>query len=59
MDCLEFGEVEIADGLQGIGDGAVVQFGRQGVQPGGILGLQCGQIGDGVAPALGAAATVG
>ena len=40
VDRLEFGEVEIADRLQRVGRRAVLQVGRQCLQPGGVLGLQ-------------------
>ena len=39
VDGLKFGEVEIADCLQRIGDDAVLQVRRQRRQPGGILRL--------------------
>ena len=59
LDGLDFGEVEFADGLQGLGGGAFVQVGRQCFQPGDALGLHCCQFGDGITPALDAAAAVG
>ena len=46
LDRLDFGEVEFADGLQGLGGGAFVQVGRQCVQPGDALGLHRCQLGD-------------
>jgi hypothetical protein len=42
LDNLEFGEVEITDCRQRIGGGAVVQAGRQSLQPSGVLALQHG-----------------
>ena len=58
LDCLEVGEIEIADCLQRICGSGVLQTGRQRFQPGGILSLQCGQLGDGVIPVLDSAAVI-
>src|SRR5574337_1449816 len=57
-DRLELGEVEIADRLQRLGGGAVLEVLWHGFQPGGVLTLQHGQFGDGVAPTPGAAAVI-
>ena len=57
-DGLKFREVEVADRVQRLGGGAVLQVLRQSVQPGGILTLQRGQLGDSVAPTLGATAAI-
>ena len=51
-DCGERVEVEIDNGLKGLGGGTIVQAVGQRVVPGGILGLQRGQPGHGVVPAL-------
>ncbi len=53
VDCLKIGQVEVADGPQRLGGGAVLQAVRQRFQPGGILRLQFCQFGDGVMPAAG------
>ena len=55
-ECLE---VEIDDGLQGFGGGCVAEAVGQGVDPGGVVGLQRQQFGDGVAPALRPGASIG
>ena len=52
-DGLEFREVEVADRVQGLGGGAVLEVLWQSFQPGRILTLQRRQLGDSVAPALG------
>ena len=39
-DCLEFSEVEVADRVQRLGGGAVLEVVWQGFQPGGVLTLQ-------------------
>ena len=57
-DCLEFSEVEIADREQRLGGGAVLEALWQGFQPGGVVTLQRGQLGDSVAPTLGATAVI-
>src|SRR5208337_3501095 len=57
-DCLEFSEVEVADRLQRLGGGTVLEVLWQGFQPGGIVTLQRGQLGDSVAPTLGATAVI-
>jgi hypothetical protein len=57
-DCLEFGEVEVADREQRLGGGAVLEVLWQSFQPGGILTLQRDQLGDSVAPTLGATAVI-
>jgi hypothetical protein len=48
----EFFEVEIDNGLKRLGGGTIAQAVGQRVVPGGILGLQRDQLGDGVVPAL-------
>lgn len=48
-------EIEVGDGLEGFGGGAVAEAVRQRIGPGGILGLQGEQLGDAVTPAPGAA----
>ena len=53
---LKVGEVEVADRLQRLGGGAVLEVLWQGFQPGGIVTLQGDQLGDSVAPTLGATA---
>ena len=55
-DCLELREIEVADLLQCLGKSAIVQVLGQGFEPGGILRLQSGQLGDSIAPAFGTAA---
>src|SRR5271170_1028541 len=57
-DCLEFSEIEVADRLQCLGEGAIVQVLGQRFEPGGILRLQRDQLGDSVAPAFGTAAVI-
>ena len=59
LEGLEVREVEVADFLQRLGGGAIAQVGRQCFQPSDALSLHRGQFGDGVAPALDAAASVG
>ena len=59
LDRFEFVEVELVDGLQGLGGGAVVKAVGQGLEPGPVFGLQSDEFGDGIAPALGPAAAVG
>jgi hypothetical protein len=59
FDCQEFGEVEVADRQQRFGGGAFMQVGWQCLQPGDALGLHRRQFGDGITPALDAAASVG
>ncbi len=56
---LEFGEIEFADSLEGLGQRAVVLVGRQRFEPIGILRLQLAELGDGVLPTPGATAMVG
>ena len=51
-DCGERVEVEIDDGLKGLGGDTIAQAVGQRVMPGGILGLQRDQLGDGVVPTL-------
>ena len=51
-DCDERVEVEIDNGLKRLGGGTIAQAVGQRVVPGGILGLQRDQPGDGVVPAL-------
>jgi hypothetical protein len=58
-DRCEVGEIEIDDRLEGdVGRGVAEAVG-QDIMPGGVVGLQREQLGDGVAPALRAAAPVG
>ena len=45
-NCLEFSEVEVADRLQRLNGGTVLEVLWQGFQPGGIVTLQRGQLGD-------------
>jgi hypothetical protein len=54
----EVAEIEVDDGLKRLGSGAVAQAVGQAVGPGGVLGLRGEQLGDGIAPALGAAAPI-
>jgi hypothetical protein len=56
LDSLEFGEVEFTDRLQRVGGGAFVQAGRQSLEPSDALILHRRQFGDGIPPALDAAA---
>ncbi|MDR3742691.1 MAG: hypothetical protein P4L40_27055 [Terracidiphilus sp.] len=58
VGCLDLGEVKIADHLQCVGGGAILQAGRHSFQPGGILALQRGQLGNGGPPTLSAAAVI-
>ena len=48
-------EVQLDDGLEGLAGGAVAGGLGQGVEPGGVFGLQGEELGYGGAPALGAA----
>jgi hypothetical protein len=57
-DCGERVEVEIDDVLKGFGGDTIAQAVRQRVMPGGILGLQRDQLGDGVVPTLGSGPSV-
>jgi hypothetical protein len=59
LDSLEVGEVEFTDRLQGIGGCAFVQAGRHCLEPSDALTLHRCQFGDGITPALDAAASVG
>ena len=58
LDGLEFGEVEVADRLQGLGGGAVLEVGWQCLEPGGAVRLRRRQFGDGITPALDTASPV-
>lgn len=58
FDGLKIGKVGLADGLQYLGSGALLQTTRQCFQPGCLLLLQHGQLGYRVPPTLGAAAMV-
>ena len=51
-DGREFIEIEVDDGLEGLGGGAAAKAVGQGVVPGGIFGLQGEQFGDRVTPSL-------
>jgi len=51
-------EIEVDDGLKRLRRSTVAKAVGQGVGPGGILGLQGEQFGDGVTPALSSAASV-
>jgi hypothetical protein len=58
---LDFGEnvkIELDDGLESLGGGAVTKAVGQGVAPGGVFGLQGEQFGDGVTPSLWSGASV-
>jgi hypothetical protein len=58
---LDFGEnvkIELDDGLESLGGGAVTKAVGQGVAPGGVFGLQGEQFGDGVVPSLRSGASV-
>src|SRR5579863_4861985 len=59
LDRLEFAEVEIDDGLQGFGGGAVLKAAGQGLEPRPILLLKSEQDGDGIVPAPGPSAVMG
>ena len=52
LDVGEDIKIEIGDGVQDLGGGAVAEAIWQGVAPGGVLGLQSEQFGDRVTPAL-------
>src|SRR5215212_7024049 len=58
FDCLQLAEVEIADCLQRLRGGALLQVGWQGLQPGSVFGLQGGERDNRVAPAMAAAAVI-
>ena len=51
-------KIELDDGLQCLGGGAVTKAVGQGVAPGGVFGLQGEQFGDGVVPSLRSGASV-
>ena len=51
-------KIEIDNGVQGLGGGAVAEAIWQGVAPGGVLGLQSEQFGDRVTPALRSGASI-
>jgi hypothetical protein len=51
-------KIELDDGLESLGGGAVTKAVGQGVAPGGVFGLQGEQFGDGVVPSLRSGASV-
>jgi hypothetical protein len=51
-------KIELDDGLQCLGGGAVAEAVRQGVAPGGVFGLQGEQFGDCVTPSLWSGASI-
>ena len=59
FDAGEVGHVEIDNGLQGFGRGGLTQSVWQSVSPGGVVGLQREEFGDGVVPALGTGPAIG
>src|ERR1700704_731493 len=58
LDVSENVKIEIDDGLESLGGGAVTEAVGQGVAPGGVFGLQGEQFGDGVVPSLRSGASV-
>jgi hypothetical protein len=58
LDVSEDVKIEIDDGLESLGGGAVTEAVGQGVAPGGVFGLQGEQFGDGVVPSLRSGASV-
>jgi hypothetical protein len=58
VDSLEFRKIEIADDLQRLGNGTVLQAAWQPFQPSPVLGLECDQLSDRVLPTLGTAAVI-
>jgi hypothetical protein len=59
LDVGEDIKIEIDDGLESLGGGAVAKAVGQGVAPGGVFGLQGEQFGDSVAPSLRSGASIG
>jgi hypothetical protein len=59
LDCCEFVEVEVVDGLQRLGGGAFLKVVGQGLEPRPIFGLEGEQDADSLVPALGTASAVG
>jgi hypothetical protein len=59
VDCLELGEIELADRLQHGGQRAVLQVDRRRLQPGGILRRRFCQFGDSVMPTPGPSTMIG
>jgi hypothetical protein len=58
LDVGEDVEIELDDGLESLGGGAVAKAVGQGVAPGGVFGLQGEQFGDRVARALRSGASI-
>jgi hypothetical protein len=58
LDVSEDIKIELDDGLESLGGGAVTKAVGQGVAPGGVFGLQGEQFGDGVVPSLRSGASV-
>ena len=58
LDVGEDIKIEIDDGLESLGGGAVAKAVGQGVAPGGVFGLQGEQFGDCVAPSLWSGASI-
>ena len=58
LDVSENVKIELEDGLESLGGGAVTKAVGQGVAPGGVFGLQGEQFGDGVVPSLRSGASV-
>jgi hypothetical protein len=52
-------EIELDDGLQGLGGGGGAQSVGQGIGPGGVFGLERDQFSDGVLPSLRPGAPIG
>jgi hypothetical protein len=52
LDFSENVKIELEDGLESLGGGAVTEAVGQGVAPGGVFGLKGEQFGDGVVPSL-------
>ena len=59
LDVGEDIKIELDDGLESLGGGAVAKAVGQGVAPGGVFGLQGEQFGDGVVPSLRSGASIG
>ncbi len=59
LDVGEDIKIEIDNGLESLGSGAVAKIVGQGVEPGGVFGLQGEQFGDGVVPSLWSSASIG
>ena len=58
LDVSEDVKIELDDGLESLGGGAVAKAVGQGVAPGGVFGLQGEQFGDGVVPSLWSGASI-